>query len=152
MILSLAVLMAPVPSSLTGPRVWAAPLASMRLSPKPVDRSAERRALRQPTVPSTYREIPFLETAAEPRLTPAERERGYLLFQRPITDPVYPNSKPYAHERLERLVAFAAPGEFEPLTFSVYPVRELRSLKVRCSPLTCDAGEIPSTKVHLLSH
>ena len=74
-------------------------------------------------MPSTYEEIPFVETADEPALTPAEKERGYLLFHRPITDPVYPNSKPRDPERLEKLVAFAAPGEFEPLTFSIYPVR-----------------------------
>ena len=148
--LALTVLMAP----LTTPRVWAAPLATVRLIPKPVDRLPERWALAQPTVPSTYKEIPFVETAAEPRLTAAEQAHGYVLFHRPITEPVYPNSRPRAHERLERLVAFAGPGEYEPLAFSLYPVRELRRLKVRCSPLTCDVGEIPITRiaVHLVTY
>jgi hypothetical protein len=91
--------------------------------------------------------MPFVETVTEPELTPAERQRGYLLFHRPITEPVHPNSKPHAHERLEQLVAFATPGEFEPLTFSIYPVRKLHNLKVRCSSLTCDAGEIPAAEI-----
>ena len=138
-ILSLAVLMASVPLASTTLRVWTEPLTAIRFAPKPVDRTTDHRALRQPTVPSTCEEIPFVEAAAKPGLTPAERERGYLLFHRPITEPVYPNSKPRAHERLEQLVAFATPGEFELLTFSIYPVRKLRNLKVRCSPLTCDA-------------
>ena len=130
MILSLAVLMASVPPASTPPRVWAPPLTAIRLAPKPLDRTTDRRARRQPTVPSTYEEMPFVETAAEPALTPAEKQRGYLLFHRPITEPVYPNSNPCAHERLEQLVAFATPGEFEPLTFSIYPVRKLQNLDV----------------------
>jgi len=147
MILSLAVITAFVAPFSTLPRVWAAPLPAIGLAPKPPDRTPDRRARRQPTVPSTYQEMPFIETAAEPELTPAEKQRGYLLFRRPITEPVYPNSRPRAHERLEQLVAFATPGEFEPLTFSIYPVRKLQNLKVRCSSLTCDAGEIPASEI-----
>jgi len=147
MTLSLAVLMASVPLASTSLRAAAAPQTAIRLAPKPVDHTTDRRARRQPTVPSTYKEMPFVETAAEPVLTPAEKQRGYLLFHRPITEPVHPNSKPDAHERLEQLVAFATPGEFELLTFSIYPVRKLQNLKVRCSSLTCDAGEIPAAEV-----
>ena len=147
MILLLAVLMASVPFASMSALASAAPLTAIRLAPKPVDHTTERHAQRQPTVPSTYKEMPFVETATEPELTPEEKQRGYLLFHRPITEPVYPNSKPLAHERLEQIVAFATPGEFEPLTFSIYPVRKLQNLKVRCSPLTCDAGEIPADEI-----
>ena len=41
----------------------------------------ERRARRQPTVPGNYRELPFQEPAPIPTLSPAERQRGYRLFQ-----------------------------------------------------------------------
>ena len=143
MILSFAVLMAFVP----GASKSALASTTIRFLQKPVDHTMERRARRQPTVPSTYNEMPFVETANEPELTPEEKQRGYLLFHRPITEPVYPNSKPRAHERLEKLAAFATPGEFEPLTFSIYPVRKLQNLKVRCSPLTCNAGEIPTDEI-----
>ena len=146
-ILSLLVLMASVLPASTSPRASAAPLTAICLAPKPVDHTTDRRARRQPTVPSTYEEMPFIETAAEPVLTPAEKQRGYLLFHRSITEPVYPNSNPCAYERLEQLVAFATPGEFEPLTFSIYPVRKLQNLKVRFSSLTCDAGEIPAAEI-----
>ncbi|MCP4612458.1 MAG: hypothetical protein GY845_27485 [Planctomycetes bacterium] len=141
------VLMASVMLASTSPQASAAPLTSIHLAPKPIDNTTDRRVRRQPTVPSTYKEMPFVETAAEPKLTPEEKERGYLLFHRPITEPVHPNSKPLAHERLEQLVAFATPGEFEPLTFSIYPDRKLQNLKVRCSSLICDAGEIPAAEI-----
>jgi len=124
-------------------RLLAKSPAAIRLAPKPLDDMTDRRARSQPTVPSDCTEMPFVETAPEPALTPEEKQRGYVLFQRPIMEPVYPNTKPLAQERLEQLVAFATPGEFEPLTLSVYPVRELQNLKVRCSSLTCEAGGIP---------
>jgi len=121
--------------------------AAIRLAPKPLDDMTERRARSQPTVPSDYTEMPFVETAPEPALTPEEKQRGYVLFQRPIMEPVYPNTKPLAQERLGQLVAFATPGEFEPLTLSLYPARDLQNLKVRCSSLTCEAGAIPMAAI-----
>ena len=108
---------------------------------------AERLARQQPTVPAEYTEIPFVEDAPEPVLTADEEQRGYLLFQRPITEPVYPNARPLAHERLETLTAFATPGEFEPLTLSIYPLRDLKNMRVRISALRGPAGTIPASEV-----
>ena len=118
--------------------------AAIRLAPKPRGDVADRRARSQPIVPSNHTEMPCIETASEPALTPEEKHRGYVLFQRPIMEPVYPNTRPLAQERLERLVAFVTPGEFEPLTLGLCPVRDLQNLKVRCSSLTCEAGAIPA--------
>jgi len=109
---------------------------ALRLGPKPADGAVERRARTQPTVPEKAREIPFDETAPEPALTQSEQERGYLLFQRPLTESIYPNTRPFPHERIEALVAFATLGQFEPVTFGIYPVGPLRNLKVRVSSLT----------------
>jgi len=117
-------------------------LPAIRAAEKPDDALGERRARKQPTVPGNYKETPFAEEAPEPELTPRERERGFMLFGRPITEPVHPNSRPLPHERLEGLVAFATPGEFEPVTFGIYPVREMKNLRVRASALECDAGTI----------
>lgn len=115
---------------------------------------SDRRAHPQPSVPDNYTEVPYMETAPEPVLSPEEQKRGYLLFQRPIVDPVHPNTHPLAHERLRGLVAFATPGEFEPLTFSIYPVRDLQNLRVRVSSLRSQGGEIPSSDltVRLATH
>ena len=107
----------------------------------------QRRARQQPTVPAEYSEIPFLENAPMPELTAAEKQRGYVLFHRPITEPVYPNTRPLAHERLERLTAFATPGEFEPVTLSIFPVRELKNLRVEVSAFEGPAGGIPASEV-----
>ena len=124
-----------------------AELPPLRLVPKPADAAVERRARLQATVPEDAKEIPFIETAPEPAFTDSEKERGYLLFQRSLTESVYPNTRPLAHERLEALVTFAAPGEFEPVTFALYPVRPLQNLKVRVSPLVSPTGEIPASGI-----
>jgi len=96
-ILSLAVLTASVPPLSTPAHASASPLTAIRLVPKPVDRTADRRARNQPSVPPNYKEMPFVETAPEPVLTAEEKQRGYMLFGRPIAEPVYPNSRPLAH-------------------------------------------------------
>lgn len=119
-----------------------AALPPLRLGPKPVDTVPERRPHSQPPVPESAREIPFNETAPEPTFTQAERERGYILFERPLTESIYPNTRPLPHERIEALVAFATPGEFEPVTFALYPARPLRNLKVRVSSLISRSAEI----------
>jgi len=122
-------------------------LGGVRPAVRPVDAAPERRVRKQATVPGNYKERPFVETAPEPRLRAAEKRRGYMLFRRPITEPVHPNTRPLAHERLESLVAFATPGEYEPVTFSIYPVRELTGLRVRASALECDAGTIRADEI-----
>ena len=119
----------------------------IRNVPKPNDAVAAFRARAQPSVPDRYTELPFIETAPEPKLTPGERERGFMLFHRPITEPVYPNTHPLAGERLEGLSAFAARGEFEPVTFSLYPVRRLENLKVRCSALENGGAKISGADI-----
>jgi len=124
------------------PMAPASELPPITLVPKPADKVAERRARPQPTVPAAWREIPFQETAPPPTLTAEEKARGYLLFQRPITEPVYPNTRPWPHERLRALRAFATPGEFEPVTFSLYPVRPLRNLRVRATALRGPGGAV----------
>jgi len=116
-----------------------------RLGPKPADGAVERRAHPQPTVPDGAKEMPFEETAPEPSLTEPEKERGYLLFQRPLTESIYPNTRPLADERIDSLVAFATPGQFEPVTLALYPVRSLQNLKVRVSPLASSSGEVPAS-------
>jgi Glycoside hydrolase 123 N-terminal domain len=124
-----------------------AELPPVRLVPKPSDSAVERRAHPQPTVPEGTKEVPFSETAPEPALTELEKERGYVLFQRPVTECVYPNTRPLPDERLEALVAFATPGEFESVTLALYPARALQNLRVRASSLRCAFGEIPAARI-----
>jgi len=122
-------------------------LPPLRLVPKPIDHEPQRRAHPQPAVPTSATEIAFVETTPEPALTDSEKQRGYLLFARPTVEPIYPNTCPRPDERLDTLVAFTTPGQFQPVTLALYPVRPLVKLKVRVSSLTCAAGEISSDRI-----
>lgn len=63
-------------------------------------------------------------------LTDAERESGYVIFNRGFLHEVYPDSKPTREEIGAAVSTFATPGEFEPLTFSVYPLDDMRITSV----------------------
>ena len=76
-------------------------------------------------MPADWREYPFVDAVAEPSFTAREREDGFLVFSRPITEPVYRETRPQAGERVESLHAFAARGERAQLNFAVYPGRDI---------------------------
>lgn len=98
-------------------------------------------------VPAGFKESPFVETNPEIVPTEAEKELGFVVFNRPITETVYPQSIPLVYERLSCLSAFAAPGEFEPVTFSIYPLRDLKDIKVDVSPLMFGKNLIPTENI-----
>ncbi|MBL8994380.1 MAG: hypothetical protein JNM63_13640, partial [Spirochaetia bacterium] len=90
----------------------------------------------------SWKETPFFETAPEPVLTTEEGARGLMLFSRPITEPIYPETRPYGFERMENITAFATPGEFEPILVGVYPIKDIQNLRVSVSALSGPGGNI----------
>ncbi|MEI7903875.1 MAG: hypothetical protein WCI43_00495, partial [Candidatus Firestonebacteria bacterium] len=66
--------------------------------------------------------------------TSVEKERGYILFSRNYSEPIYHNSVPTEKDGL-KCVSFGSPGEYIPLTFSVYPLKDLNSAKVSSAGL-----------------
>lgn len=119
--------------------------SEIRLVSRPTVTEPDRRARSQPAVPENYRELPFEVTAAEPELTEIEKRIGYMLFQRPIMEPVYPNTRSLPYERLQSLTAFGAAGEFEPVTLSVYSIRNLENFRVQVSSLRSPDGVIDAS-------
>ncbi len=105
---------------------------------------AEGTTIKQPGVPDNYKELPFIDNNPAPVLNSSEKQLGYIVFHRPITAPVYPNTKPLKSEKTDTLIAFATPGEFEPLTFSIYPTRPLNNFNIRIS-------DFKSAENHIIS-
>lgn len=71
-----------------------------------------------------------------------EEKRGFIAFARPWQEPVLYRSVPRAEERLERLSARLSPGEFEPVVFSLYPLRDAKALPIRVSDLKGPDGQV----------
>jgi len=73
--------------------------------------------------------------------TSVENERGYILFSRNYSEMIFHNSVPTEKDGL-KCVSFGSPGEYIPLTFSVYPLKDLRSAKVSSSGLSSGKDNI----------
>jgi hypothetical protein len=96
-----------------------------------------------------WQEVRFIERNPVPQITITEQQRGFLLFSRPITDPIYSNTNPMPRERCDKLSAFATPGEFEPVTIALYPVRDLKNISVSATDLKSEAEIIPSRNIDI---
>ena len=100
-------------------------------------------------IPEGYKNIPFVDSSSVPIPTPKEEQYGFILFSRPITQPVHKNYHPRTFERTQALSAFATTGEYEPFTFSVYPLRDMKNFKVIVSDLKSDYGVIKGDNIDL---
>ena len=76
-----------------------------------------------------------------------ERKAGWIAFQRPMLEPVFPQTKPRPGERINSICAFAARDEYETLTFTIYPLRDLKGLKISVSDLKMGSKDIDSSDI-----
>ncbi len=97
--------------------------------------------------PKGMKNIPFVSPNPIPKPTADELRRGFILFQRLITQPVYRKAHPLARERIFELKGFATLGEYEPLTFSIYPLREMKNFRVIVSDLKSSDGTISKSNI-----
>ena len=102
-----------------------------------------------PPVPQGWTEIRDAQGAARPAVaSPEDRRRGYILFARDPLAVVPPHSVPYPSERCRELRAFAARGEYEPLSLLVHALEPLPGLTAEVTELRSAAGDaIPSSHV-----
>lgn len=68
-------------------------------------------------------------------LNGADIQKGYVVFSRDFQRYVYPWTIPAEDERAESLNISMGQNDFEPLTFSIYPVRDLGDVRVSVSDL-----------------
>jgi len=84
------------------------------------------------------REWPEVQLDSEkPALLPtdSERQRGYVIFGRHYMSRVYYYTVPRPDERLGALKAFAAQGEYEPITFAIHALRDIKQAKADVTSL-----------------
>ena len=128
------------------------PLCAMVIAPseKAEELSSELdslRAARKAAAPMSY--SPPLPSAPG-GLTKDDRERGYSVFSRTMGESVLPFSTPKAEERIEKMAAFAVPGQYQALTFGIYPLRDLGSVSICISNLRGPGHEsIPASSVEI---
>ncbi len=96
----------------------------------------------------TFIERPYIETAAMPPVSAADKARGFVVFVPNWMTNIYPNSVPRPADLTRPLACFACPGEYEPVVAAVRALRELRGTVCRVSDLQGPNGaHLPSTAV-----
>jgi glycosyl hydrolase family 123 len=91
---------------------------------------------------TAYQEI---RNAADPHeFVPADREKiaGYVIFARPPFEYVFPESRPKKTEVTDRLSVEVVRNKFEPIAFSLYPLRDLGTVKLIVTDLVGTNGTI----------
>jgi len=87
-----------------------------------------------------WKHTPHKDDTPMPKPTEAETQRGFLVHHRPYISPVWPNTVPTREQCDPTLRAFAARDEYEPLTFTILPLRDLDDVSVAVSDLRTAGG------------
>ncbi|MGI6356865.1 MAG: hypothetical protein ACOX6W_17505 [Lentisphaeria bacterium] len=97
-----------------------------------------------------WKETPQTSDVPEPTWTEKQKADGLAIFARPWVEPVWPDHFPRAHEINAPVRAFAAQNEYEPLTFTIHPLRNFESLQVTVGRLVNENGAtLPETAIDL---
>lgn len=77
-------------------------------------------------------------------------QKGYVVFKRDFQRYVYPWTIPAEEERVKSLHTVMGQNDFEPLTFSIYPIRNLGDVRVSVSDLNGPGDKrIPSQNIQV---
>ncbi|NOY81132.1 MAG: hypothetical protein GXP31_09020 [Kiritimatiellaeota bacterium] len=102
-----------------------------------------------PELLAKWKVRPRVKPDPQPQFTDAEKKRGFVLYHRHWSQPIWPTSAPRRSEIDPTLKAFAAPDEYEPLTLSVYPLRPETLERVTVTDLVAagSGSRVPADQV-----
>ena len=89
----------------------------------------------------TWKHQPHVDNTPLPAFTGEEKDRGCVLYRRTYLSCVWPNTVPLRKEIDAESRAFAAWGEYEPLEFTIYPLRDMKDVRVEFSALDSRTGK-----------
>ena len=100
-------------------------------------------------VPAEYDPPPthgFTESAPQThtgdyKASAEERAGGYVVYAKSYMDEVYPRTTPQSSEVTAALSAFSTPGEYEPVTFTIYALEQMTGVSVSVADLTSAKGD-----------
>lgn len=78
-----------------------------------------------------------------------ELSTGYIIFVRSPLEYVFQGSRPKRSEVINSLALRVVRNEFEPVTFSLYPFRDLGEVKITISDLKSSKGAISKNKIKI---
>ncbi|MEW6358337.1 MAG: glycoside hydrolase domain-containing protein [Planctomycetota bacterium] len=102
-----------------------------------------------PDVAEQWKETKHVDDRPMPEFSQADKDRGYVVFARHWSEIIYPNTVPCQVELNPELAIFASLGEYEPATFTILPLADLKGCKVTASDLRSDKGAIPAANIDI---
>ncbi len=94
-----------------------------------------------------FEEMPAQREAEVVKPTNQEKSIGYVLFSRSPLEYVFPGSKPKESEIIEHFTVKVVRNEFEPITFSLYPLENLGMVRISVTDLKSAKGFISKDKI-----
>ncbi len=76
-----------------------------------------------------------------------DKSVGYIVFSRSPFEYVFPGSRPKKSEIVDHLALRVVRNEFEPITFSLYPLQNLGMVRVSVTDLESAKGLIPEDRI-----
>jgi len=97
-----------------------------------------------------WKHTPHVDNTPPPEYTATEKKRGFIIYRKPWVTNVWPNTVPRREEFNPILKAFASPNEYEPVTFTVMPLRDFERAMVSVTDLrTADGFVIPASDIEV---
>jgi len=87
-----------------------------------------------------WKETPRPCATPEPHWNEKQKQDGLAVYTRPWGEPVWPDHFPRQHELDAPVQAFASWGEYEPLTFALYPLKRFSAVDVTVGDLVKTGG------------
>ncbi|MBN2654294.1 MAG: hypothetical protein JXR79_04170 [Nitrospirae bacterium] len=95
-----------------------------------------------PPLPIGWQRVPAEYSSLDKSVAERLKSSDHILFSRPYTAPVYLESLPREKELINKISAQATPGEYEPMTFSLYAAKNLKGIKIHVTDLKSDRGQV----------
>ena len=95
-----------------------------------------------PEILKKWKKMPYKSDIPEPRWSAAEKKQGFAIFSRNWTEPVWPEQFPRKSEIGRAVRAFTSLGESEPMTFSVYPLKNFKRVTLQVKPFVNKKGAV----------
>ena len=99
----------------------------------------------------SFVEVKQKQEAVAADFTKEDVAKGYVLFKKHWMDYIYPTTVPAPEERNpDSVKVFATQGEYEPATFSIYPLKNLGPVKIAVSDLKAkNGGRIDASNIRI---
>lgn len=102
-----------------------------------------------PELASEWVETKNVDDYPQPKFSSIDKKREFAIFSKHYSELVYSNTVPREHQFNPDLKLFAAPGEYEPVTFTIHPLVDLRGARVTCSELKNGGSKISESDISI---